>query len=697
MIYTSIYMKMLFILSTFLNFALSFMTLKTLNSITSSNKPNNPTLEMNNGAFNEFTKPFIYSNNIGSSWNYNDILTNLKNKNIETASVLSNKDNIILIDKNYDDVITNTNIHITNTIPHLKDLIIDRLNEYHINYDIININTDSFWSNLSFPLQLFGWYLGLSLIGTILRGIIGRGGGGGMMGSPFDSINKFVNSGNQLINADDIKTRFNDVAGCDESKYELQEVVEFLKDPKKFEDAGAIIPKGVLLEGPPGTGKTLLARACAGEAGVAFISVSGSQFIEMYVGVGASRVRNLFEMAEKNKPCIVFIDEIDAIGRQRGAGFAGGNDEREQTLNQILTNMDGFEKQDGVVVLAATNRADILDSALTRPGRFDRKVKVNLPDKYGRKKIMQIHFKNKKLDKDIDFDEMAELTSGFSGADIENLANEAAILQIRQKENKITKNVLYEAFEKITIGLPNKNDKRESDVLKLISYHETGHAMMASFFREFFDLRKITINGNQVGAGGYTLFTPKERYANYPTKKFMLANMIIALGGRAAEVVLYENQEKPKLSYDENLLFRDVDNLQITTGASNDLKQANSIARKYVALFGLTDDIGLYDTNDSAQPFLGKELASNSNKISEYSREKIDKHVEKLIEYAYNTAVMIIRKNPEALEKITTLLLNKKTIDGSEIINIDINLKKENTELNKTTQTNFDDTNKKNM
>ena len=665
-IHIYIQMKMLLILSNLFNIAVCFMTIKTIN------KYNRNKNHMSNGAFNEFTIPFINSNNVGTQWTYNDVLINLKNKNIDAASIVGNKDDIIFLDNNYDDVITNTNIHITKTIPHLKDIIIDRLNENHINYDIININ-DSFFTSLSFPLKIFMWYFILSLIINILRGISIKG-GSGMMSNPFDSINKFVSSGNQIINAEDINTKFDDVAGCDESKYELEEVVEFLKDPKKFQEAGAIIPKGVLLEGPPGTGKTLLARACAGEAGVAFISVSGSQFIEMYVGVGASRVRNLFEMAEKNKPCIIFIDEIDAIGRQRGAGFAGGNDEREQTLNQILTNMDGFDKKDGVVVLAATNRVDILDSALTRPGRFDRKIKVNLPDKYGRKKIMKIHFKNKKIDKDIDFDEMGELTSGFSGADIENLANEAAILSIRHKENKITKNILYDAFEKVTIGLPNKNDKREEAVLELISYHETGHAMMASFFKEFFDLRKITINSNQVGAGGYTLFTPKERFSNYPTKKFMLSNMIVALGGRAAEVVLYENQEKPKLTYNESILFKDIDNLDITTGASNDLKQANSIARKYVALFGLSDDIGLYDINDNAQPFLGKELASGSNKLSEYSKEKIDKHVEKLIDYAYKTAVMIIRQNPQALNKITTLLLNKKTIDGSEIININIEL-----------------------
>ena len=280
---------------------------------------------------------------------------------------------------------------------------------------------------------------------------------------------------------------FSDVAGCDEAKYELEEIVDFLKNPQKFTEAGAVIPSGVLLEGPPGTGKTLLARAVAGEAECGFISASGSQFIEMFVGVGASRVRKLFEQAEKLKPCIIFIDEIDAVGRQRGAGLAGGNDEREQTLNQILTNMDGFNKEDGIIVLAATNRADILDNALTRPGRFDRKINVNLPDIEGRKKIMDIHFKKKTVDETVDFDGLAALTTGFSGADIANLANEAAILSVRYNKTSIDKQCVSDAYEKMTIGLPKANDSREEKVLELIAYHEAGHTIMALLFKEFFE------------------------------------------------------------------------------------------------------------------------------------------------------------------------------------------------------------------
>jgi cell division protease FtsH len=484
-----------------------------------------------------------------------------------------------------------------------------------------------------------------------------------------------MGSNSEEVKSENIDVTFEDVAGCDEAKYELEEIVDFLKNPKKFTDAGAIIPSGVLLEGPPGTGKTLLARAVAGEAKSGFISASGSQFIEMFVGVGASRVRKLFEQAQKKKPCIIFIDEIDAVGRQRGAGLAGGNDEREQTLNQILTNMDGFNKDDGIIVLAATNRADILDNALTRPGRFDRKIQVGLPDYDGRRKIMDIHFKKKTVDESVDFDAISSLTSGFSGADIANLANEAAILSVRYKKEAIDKKCVIDAFEKMTIGLPKDNDSREEKVLELVAYHEAGHTIVSLLFKEFFDVRKVTINANSNGAGGYTLFTPKERFANYPTKKFMLANLITALGGRAAEVILYnKNTSSEELSYENSSLFPDINDLDITTGASNDLKQANSIARKYVSLFGLSDNIGLYDSTDPSMPFLGRDLASN-NKISEYTKTQIDKEVEQLVKFAFNTAVKILEKNMDGFDKIGSLLLEKKTIDKVELDEIPITFK----------------------
>ena len=329
----------------------------------------------------------------------------------------------------------------------------------------------SFLDNVPFVFQLVFFYV----IGSfILNFVMQR-----------NMLNNLPNMRGQtkMINSEDIDVRFSDVAGCDESKYELMEVVEFLKDPSKFKESGAKIPTGVLLEGPPGTGKTLLARAVAGEAGVSFISATGSEFIEMFVGVGASRVRKLFGEARENSPCVIFIDEIDAIGRQRGTGVNTGNDEREQTLNQILTNMDGFNVESGIIVLAATNRADILDSALTRPGRFDRKVIVPLPDREGRKKIFGVHLRDKKYnEEEIDVDGLSELTSGFSGADIANLVNEAAIFSVRYNKTKIDQQCMLDAFEKTTIGLPKKVDNRNPDTIRLVAYHEAGHTLIAKLF-----------------------------------------------------------------------------------------------------------------------------------------------------------------------------------------------------------------------
>ena len=463
----------------------------------------------------------------------------------------------------------------------------DHLIKNQVNVDVLKIPKSELLEILSkFGEAVFNisiYFLAIYLVFNVFFGISSRGFGpsnntfGGNMLSPLqnDNINEF---GGLVLN-----TTFSDVAGCEESKYELMEVVDFLKNKEKYDKAGAKIPKGVLLEGPPGTGKTLLARAVAGEAGVPFLSVSGSEFIEVYVGVGASRVRSLFEKAKRKQPCVVFIDEIDAVGRKRGAGIAGGNDEREQTLNQILTNMDGFSPSEGIVVIAATNRIDILDQALTRPGRFDRKVTVGLPDIEGRKEIMKVHFGNKNVESDVDYNEIASLTPGFSGADIANLANEAAIFSVRSDSEKITRTNILDAYEKITIGLVSKTQTADKDVIELVSNHEMGHALMVAKFRDLFDLRKVTINENKSGAGGYTLFTPKDRFQKYPTKKFMLANLIVALGGRAAEVFLYKKRSK---SQDDEKIFSCFSDLEVTTGASNDLKQASNIARKYITEYG---------------------------------------------------------------------------------------------------------------
>ena len=479
----------------------------------------------------------------------------------------------------------------------------------------------------------------------------------------------------KLSDVEKVNITFADVAGCDEAKNELVEVVDFLKNPDKYVNAGAKIPKGILLEGEPGTGKTLLARAVAGEAGVNFISASGSEFIEMFVGVGAARVRKLFDTAKEKSPCVIFIDEIDAIGRQRGAGFNSGNDEREQTLNQILTNMDGFEKTTGVIVVAATNRADILDSALVRPGRFDRKVNVPLPDTIGREAISLVHFRNKNVAKNVSLKEVATLTSGFSGADIANLANEAAIYSVRNNLTEITYDNIVDAYEKITIGLPAAVENRDEETIELVAYHEAGHTLLVMLFNDMFDIKRVTVNGNKGGAGGYTLFTPKEKYQSFPTKKFLLANLIIALGGRAAEVILYENyQSTIPSSYADDYVFSNIDNLDITTGASGDLKQANSIARQYVAQFGFDEMVGLYDSSAGSKPFLGRDMAMGGDKMSDETKKIIDKKVAELVEFAYSKAYQIINKNKHTLNAIASNLIENVTISGSDLVDYKVSM-----------------------
>ncbi len=620
----------------------------------------------------------------GDDWTITDFNKHLKMHDIDSASLVVKDGQIqgaIVFDTHYTEKIIGENLHAIKSVPELTQGLLDSLNKYQINYDITDITQNSLFSGIPLPFQLIGIYLFGSLVISFIFRLIAMNGMNGM-NNPMDSgvKNNFMNQLNILskknnqVNTDEIDVTFKDVAGCDEAKLELEEVVDFLKNPDRYNEAGAKIPKGVLLEGPPGTGKTLLARAVAGEAGVPFFSASGSQFIEMFVGVGASRVRELFNNAQENSPSVIFIDEIDAVGRQRGAGLAGGNDEREQTLNQILTNMDGFSKATGIIVLAATNRADILDAALTRPGRFDRKIMVGLPDKEGRKEIIDVHFKDKKVDNAGYFNELATLTSGFSGADIANLANEAAILSVRYNETNITDRCVYDAYEKMTIGLPVGKENRNIETIKLVAYHEMGHAIICALFKDMFNLQKITINSNKNGAGGYTLFTPLDVYNEFPTKKFMLANMIIAMGGRAAEVIVYGGApgNMEQINYNPKLVFADMNNLDVTAGASNDLKQVNSIARRYVSLFGLGKNIGLYDASDSSQPFLGRDIAMNSNKISEHSKEEIDKEIEALVNYAHETAINILIRNNKLFRSMTELLLTERTITGDILYNIPI-------------------------
>jgi cell division protease FtsH len=575
---------------------------------------------------------------------------------------------IVAIDNNYKDSLPGLdNLHYLETgITKINDIIIDSLINNDIYYKIVQITNQNMMQNFGGIGTLINFIIIFYLVNTAFAFFRS---GGNMPGGGINPMNVGKLQSNGIIDSSEIKTTFDDVAGCDEAKYELQEVVEFLKSPDKFEVAGAKVPKGVLLEGPPGTGKTLLARAVAGEAGVSFIQVSASEFIQMYVGVGASRVRDLFKKAKENSPCVVFIDEIDAVGRKRGEQFGGGgNEEREQTLNQILTNMDGFEKTDSLIVLAATNRADILDSALTRSGRFDRKVQVGLPDIVGRRKIIDVHLRNKLVDDKTDLDEIAALTSGFSGADIENMANEAAILALRQNKTIINSTNLIDAFEKIVIGLPKINNNINEDEDNLVAYHEAGHTLMALLFRDFFDVRKVTINANTNGAGGFTLFTPNERYTSYPTKKYLLARLIVTMGGRAAEIILYDKiiNKNNKINYDNHKLFNSVNNLEVTTGASQDLKQADNIARQYIELFGIDS------SNNVELPKTIQTPNSPYLTLSESTKTDIDNYVSYLINYALTSAINIIDNNIDEFNKLASDLLVKKSVNFNYLSQLNI-------------------------
>jgi cell division protease FtsH len=608
-------------------------------------------------------------------YNLKQFLHEISAHHIDSVSLIKDMNNndinsLVAIDNNFEGAFPKIeNLHYLETgITKVNNLVVDALINNDIYYKIVqitnpNVNNMPGFSGPGFIINAVITYFLFSFVLTLIQQFRGGGGGGGGgpgLGGMMNPMNAGRIQNNGVINSEDIQTKFDDVAGCDEAKFELQEVVEFLKEPEKFEVAGAKVPKGVLLEGPPGTGKTLLARAVAGEAGVSFIQVSGSEFIQMFVGVGASRVRDLFKMAKDNSPCVVFIDEIDAVGRKRGEQFGGGgNEEREQTLNQILTNMDGFEISDSIVVLAATNRADILDSALTRSGRFDRKVQVGLPDTTGRRKILDVHLRNKFVEQNTDLDEIASLTGGFSGADIENMANEAAILALRQNKTTINSTNLVDAFEKIVIGLPKLNKDINYEEEELVSYHEAGHTLAALLFKEFFDVIKVTINANTNGAGGYTLFTPKEKYNSYPTKKYLLANLIVTMGGRAAEILLYTKivNKNEDLNYDNFKLFNSVSDLEITSGASQDLRQADNLARQYIQLFGIesANNIELPKTiQNPNSPYLT---------LSESTKTEIDESVSQLINYALKCAINILEANLQEFNKLASDLIVKKTVD----------------------------------
>lgn len=490
-------------------------------------------------------------------------------------------------------------------------------------------SSGSLVSSILVPLILYAALFGIFMV--VLRKSAGAQG---------QALNFGKTKANQVR---DIKVRFNDVAGAEEEKQELQEIVDFLKHPKKYTDIGARIPRGVLLVGPPGTGKTLFAKAVAGEANVPFFSISGSDFVEMFVGVGASRVRDLFEQAQKNMPCIIFIDEIDAVGRQRGAGLGGGNDEREQTLNQLLVQMDGFEASSSIIVMAATNRADILDPALMRPGRFDRQIYVNVPDVKGREEIFKVHSRNKPLASDINFKSLARLTPGFTGADIENVLNESAILAARADRKIITMKDISEAVNKVMAGPAKKSRLITESDKRITAYHESGHAIVAKLMKHCDDVHEVSIIPRGMAAG-YTITLP-ENDDNHMTKGKLLDDIAMMLGGRAAEEIVIQD---------------------ISTGASNDIQRATQLARKMVTEWGMSDSIGNMYLGSSEEVFLGRDYQTHLN-YSEEVAAKIDEEVKTIIDTQYQVALNILKSNRPIMDAMVKALYEKETIYEDEI------------------------------
>ena len=503
----------------------------------------------------------------------------------------------------------------------------------NVNISLADPNAGSIWSSV---FTLVGIVLVAVVFWLLMRSA--TGGSGKVM-----SIGK-----TKAHVQNNLKVRFSDVAGAEEEKEELQEVVEFLKSPKKFSDLGARIPRGVLLVGPPGTGKTLFAKAVAGEAGVPFFAVSGSDFVEMYVGVGASRVRDLFDMAKKNQPCIIFIDEIDAVGRHRGAGLGGGHDEREQTLNQILVQMDGFETNEGIIVMAATNRADILDPALLRPGRFDRQIHVNLPDVKGREQILKVHARNKPIAPDVNFRTVARMTVGFSGADLANLLNEAAILAARGNKKLIGNVELYEAIDKVLMGLKKKSHVVTEADKRICAYHESGHAVLAGLCKHCDPVHEVTIIPRGSGAGGFTMTRPDED-GEFMSYNQMVDRICMSLGGRVAEEIVLKD---------------------VTQGASADLQSVSSLARRMVAQFGMSEKLGLVAYENNQPVFMGMdyELGGGSrNSYSQKTAAEIDDEVRRIVSEQHERAIRLLTENRSILDNMSRVLVERETIYTEEV------------------------------
>ncbi|NES19594.1 MAG: ATP-dependent metallopeptidase FtsH/Yme1/Tma family protein [Symploca sp. SIO3E6] len=560
---------------------------------------------------------------------YSYLIQQVQSQNIEIVKISADRTKALATDQKGTQVEVN--------LPNDPELI-NILTQNGVDVAVLPQSDESFWfralSSLFFPILL--------LVGLFF--LLRRAQSG-----PGSQAMNFGKSKARVQMEPQTQVTFGDVAGIEQAKLELNEVVDFLKNADRFTAIGAKIPKGVLLVGPPGTGKTLLARAVAGEAGVPFFSISGSEFVEMFVGVGASRVRDLFEQAKGNAPCIVFIDEIDAVGRQRGAGLGGGNDEREQTLNQLLTEMDGFEGNTGIIIIAATNRPDVLDAALLRPGRFDRQVVVDRPDYAGRLEILNVHARGKTLSKDVELEKIARRTPGFTGADLSNLLNEAAILAARRSLTEISMDEVNDAIDRVLAG-PEKKDRVMSEKRKaLVAYHEAGHALVGALMPDYDPVQKISIipRGR---AGGLTWFTPSEDRmdSGLYSRSYLQNQMAVALGGRLAEEIIFGEEE-------------------VTTGASNDLQQVTRVARQMVTRYGMSDRLGPVALGrQNGNMFLGRDIASDRD-FSNNTAAAIDEEVRKLVDEAYRRAKDVMLSNKHILDTLANMLIDKETVDAEEL------------------------------
>ena len=579
--------------------------------------------------------PFLMKNGGSKELTYSQFMTVVKDKKITNVTITPNSF-VTKVEGSYKKNSKGDKVNFTTIVPKTDkelDSLTQILEDKNVKIKVTDSESDNMiWNILGSILPYVILFGGMF---WVFKNVNGAAGGN----------NKAFEFGNSRAKLErNSKTRFTDVAGADEEKEELTELVAFLKNPKKFTEMGAKIPRGVLLVGPPGTGKTLLARAAAGEANVPFYSISGSEFVEMFVGVGAGRVRDMFEKAKENAPCIIFIDEIDAVGRQRGTGVGGGHDEREQTLNQLLVEMDGFEGNEGVIILAATNRADVLDPALLRPGRFDRQIRVSNPDKRARSQILKVHARNKHFAPDVDFDNIAQRTPGFSGAELANVLNEAALLAVRSGHQMITLSDVDEAIDRVIGGPAKKSRKYTEHERKLVAYHETGHAIIGLTLEDANQVQKVTIvpRGD---AGGYNLMTPREE-TYFSTKKQLLATITGYMGGRTAEEIFFGD---------------------VSSGAHNDIEQATRIARMMVTELGMSE-LGpiKYDSGDNAV-FLGRDYSQLSNTHSGQIAFEIDQQVRKIIETAHSQATEIINNNKDKMDIIANALLEHETLNHEQI------------------------------